>query len=225
MANRINIFLRTLREVFIGFLFLFVFLITLSLVISIIKLIFPSIPLDFSILLNVLGWIVVICLGLYVYNLTKRDEDRREYERQISLLESLYSELDAISSKKKEISTLNKKISTHGNLQWVKELFEQDLKPAHGIWNLNTPNYIVGLNREVMGKKTKLLKDALIHISQKIELIGNYILQYNQIPQKVNKEYSEPIKEVILKVLNETIGLVDETKEFIKKEFKLDINQ
>jgi len=146
---------------------------------------------------------------------------RREKFKQISLLESLYSELSAISSKKREIKILNKKILTEGNLQWIKELFNIGLKPAHGIWNLNIQLYVIGLNRTINNKKTKPLKDALIHIGQKIELIGNYLNQYNQIPEKIAEINREPIKEAITNVVKEVIELVEVTKEFIEKEFEV----
>jgi len=134
-------------------------------------------------------------------------------------LESLYSELDTISSNKRKIKILNKEISTEGNLQWVKELFESGLKPAHGIWNLNVQIYVTSLNVKIKNKETKPLKDALIHISQKIELIGNYLIQYNQIPEGVSEKDKGPIKSAVVNVLNEVIELVEITKELIKKEF------
>ena len=142
----------------------------------------------------------------------------RDYKKQVSLLESLYSELDAISSKEKKINLLNKEISTKGNLQWVEELFGWDLKPAHGIWKLNTQIYVDGLNEKIKFKKTKHLKNALIHISQKIELIENYLSQYNQVSEK-NKEYRKNVKEAITKVLKEVIELVETTKKYIELEF------
>ncbi|MAH47988.1 hypothetical protein CMI37_19355 [Candidatus Pacearchaeota archaeon] len=141
----------------------------------------------------------------------------RDYGRQVSLLEALYAELNAISSKKSEIELIKKKIPTKGNLQWVKELLGWGLKGGHEIWRLNTRDYVVGLNRKIKGRKTKHLKDTLIHISQKIELIGNHLSQYDQIPQVRRKD----VMHAIMKLIEETIELVEETKKFIKKEFRI----
>lgn len=142
----------------------------------------------------------------------------KDYKRQVSLLESLYSELDAISNNEKKIKLLNKEISTKGNLQWVEELFGYGLKPAHGIWKLNTQIYVEGLNKRIKFKRTRYLKNALIHISQKIELIENYLSQYNQISDK-NKEYEKNVKEAITNVIKEVTGLVENTKKYLEIEF------
>ena len=136
---------------------------------------------------------------------------------KISLLESLHSELEAISSKKRKIKLLDLNIDTAGNLQWVKELFGYELKHAHGIWKLNVQTYIGELNNKIWFKKTKDLKRVLIHISQKIEMIENYFRQYEGVP----KEYQKVIKEAIIKVVDETIKLVETGKKFIEDEFKI----
>jgi hypothetical protein len=141
----------------------------------------------------------------------------RDYRKQISLLESLYSELDAISSEEKRIRLSHKEKSIKGNLQWVEELFGWGLKPAHGIWKLNTQIYVAGLNEKIKFKKTKSLKRFLILISQKIELIENYLLQFNQVPKETDNVY----KEAIMKVFAEVIELVETTKTFIEKEFRI----
>ena len=139
----------------------------------------------------------------------------KDYKRQISLLESLHSELEAISSKKRMIELLDIKIDTTGNLQWVKELFGYELKHAHGIWKLNVQTYVGELNNKIRFKKTKDLKRVLIHISQKIEMIENYFRQYEGVP----KEHQKVIKEAIIKVVDETIKLVETGKKFIEDEF------
>ncbi len=87
----------------------------------------------------------------------------------------------------------------------------------HGIWKLNTQVYVACLNGKIKFKKTENLKNVLIHISQKIELIENYLLQYNQVP----KEHQKSIKEAVMKVLKEVIELVETTKKFIETEFRI----
>lgn len=138
----------------------------------------------------------------------------RDNQKQISLLESLYSELEAISSKKGEINVKGKKIETEGNLQWVKELFGWELRPNHKIWVLNTQIYVGGINRQVKGKKTRPLKQLLIRISQKIELVENYVDQYSSAARK-----DSAMKEAILKVIEEVTELVDLTKNILEREF------
>lgn len=160
--------------------------------------------------------IVIILVGIMPIIFHFFWDKKREKEKQDNLLESLYAELDKISSKKGEIKILDKKIDTEGNLQWVKELFGWGLKPAHSIWKLNTEIYIVSLNRTIKGKKTKNLKDLLLHINQKIELIENYLMQYNQL-QKENKD----VKDSIIKVINEVIELVETAKKLIEQDFKI----
>ena len=137
---------------------------------------------------------------------------RSESEKQISLLESLYSELDAISSKKRKIKFLNEKISTIGNLQWVKENLGG--KFLHAVWNLNVLIYIQGLNSKINKIETKNLKDALIHISQKIEMIRNVISEYDL---KSDLDMKKSLEEII----DELIGFIDKIKQMIKKDFKI----
>lgn len=141
----------------------------------------------------------------------------RDKRRQIALLKSLYSELDALSSKKKKIKLLNKEISTVGNIQWAKELFEGELKPAHNLWRLNTKIYVSELNDKINHKRTKELKDALIHISQKIELIETHLNSTDKIP----KGQKDMIKEILMNICDEVIGLIETTKEYLSKEFKI----
>ena len=165
--------------------------------------------------------IIIILIGVAPLIFHWIWDKKREEERQISLLESLYSELDAISSKEKKIKLIKKEIKTEGNLQWVKELFGYGLIPAHKIWNLNTQIYVGGLNSEIKGEKTKSLKSSLIHISQKIELIGNYILQYNQIPETNNPHVDNRkiLRDSVIKIVDEVIELVEEANEFIKNKY------
>ena len=68
--------------------------------------------------------------------------------------------------------------------------------------------------RPINGKKTNNLKSSLLHISQKIELVENYLEQYNQ----ANKE-NKDIKDAIIKVINEVIELVEITKKLTKENF------
>lgn len=156
----------------------------------------------------------VAILGLIIALIVVFVPFYKDKQRQISLLEALYSELDAISSKKGEIEVLDKKIPTKGNLQWIKELFGWELRPAHGIWKLSTQDYITGLDRKIKGKTTRPLKKVLILISQKIELIENYLIQYASVTRK-----DDAIKEAIMKVINEVTELVDITKKLLEKDF------
>lgn len=160
-----------------------------------------------SLIVSIFALIIAIIMAFLTFY--------RDYKRQISILESLHSELEAISSKKKKIKLLDLNIDTIGNLQWVKELFDYELKHAHGIWKLNVQTYIGELNNKIKFKKTKSLKKVLIHISQKIEMIENYFRQYEGVP----KEHQKIIKEAIIKVIDETMGLVDTGKRFIEDEF------
>ena len=211
-----NLFLKSIYVVIFVLLIQIFFLLVLTLIKIVLKLSFSLIGL--SVLLTIS---TTVGIASYFYEANRRDQKLDKLARQKDILESLYSELEAISSKKRHIELMDTKVSTHGNLQWVKELFEQGLKPAHGIWKLNTQTYVINLNREIKGKETKRLKDSLIHISQKIELIENYLIQYNQIPEKASEVYKVPIKKAIVNTLKETIGLVESTKEFIKKEFEI----
>lgn len=169
--------------------------------------------------------LILIFVSLFVFSLDKnlreisREREKDENKRQLGILDSLYTELDAISSKEREIKILDKKISTKGNLEWVRELFGNDLKPAHGVWGLNPRSYIIGLNSEIEGKKTRDLKSALIYINQKIELIENYLIQYGQIPEKASKIHKEALKKAVMNLLKETIGFIETTKKFIEQEF------
>jgi len=127
--------------------------------------------------------------------------------------------LNTISSNKHEIRILNEKISTKGNLQWTKESLSRNASPAHGIWNLNTKIYVTGLNSEIKNKKTKNLKEALIHITQKIELIETYLSTHRQINEEKLKKYKAAMGESMIPLLDEVIGLVDTTKKHLEKEF------
>ncbi len=160
-----------------------------------------------SLLVSIFALIIAIIMAFLTFY--------KDYKRQISLLESLHSELEAISSKKRKIELLDLNIDTTGNLQWVKELFGYELKHAHGIWKLNVQTYVGELNNKIKFNKTKDLKRVLIHISQKIEMIENYFRQYEGVP----KDHQKAIKEAIIKVVDETIKLVETGKKFIEDEF------
>ena len=177
---------------------------------------------DREAIILIITLISTLSMVSYIYYVGKEEREKTDYQKQISLLESLYSELDAISSKEKKINLLDKEISTKGNLQWYKELYKGDLKPAHGIWNLNTKIYVGKLNWKIKNKETKPLKDALIHISQKIELIENQLSQYHQIPKTVSEKIRNTFKKAIMNNLKELIEFVETTKEFIEKAWRLE---
>ncbi len=118
---------------------------------------------------------------------------------------------------------LNIKISTKGNLQWIKELLENNGNPAHGIWNLNTSIYVTGLNRKIKGKKTDKLKSSLIHATQKIELIGNYLSTHRQAKERELEKHAQAIAKVLIKPVGELINLVDTIKKYLIEEFKIKV--
>jgi hypothetical protein len=165
---------------------------------------------------------VAMGLAFFLYYRNREDQEEIESKKQNDLLESLCTELDAIGSKKNEFKILNKKISTKGNLEWFYELFKDGLKPGHGIWKLNPQLYVIGLNGKINGKKTKPLKDAIIHLNQKIELIENYLVQYDKIPEGASfRVHREAVKNGVMNLIDDTIDLVRIIKKFIKKEFKI----
>lgn len=177
-----------------------------------------STSVDQSIIVLVITLMATLGMASYIYYIGKSEREENAHQKQISLLESLYAELDAISSKERKIKILDKEISTQGNLQWVKEVFGYGLEPLHSVWNLNTLVYVSGLNRKIKGKSTIRLKEALIHISQKIELIGNLLSKYYNQSNKITRD---GMKKGVKSVIDETADLVEKTKKFIVKEFQL----
>ena len=175
-------------------------------------------PNDLSLTITILATILI---ATYIYNKSKNDGKENKKTKQISLLKSLYYELDAISNKEKIITFLDKEIHTKGNLQWIKELLTNNGSPAHGIWNLNTRIYVTELDTIINNKKTQKLKESLIHLNQKIELIGNYLLTHRIAKEKYLHKESKIIGELLIPLVEELIDLTDRTKKYLEKEFNI----
>ncbi len=151
------------------------------------------------------------------YKKQTEKEDEREEGRQLSLLDSLYSELCAIGDKKHRFKLINNHEMT-GNLHWFKELLGwEGILPGHGIWYLTTSLYIGGLNKGVKGVNTASLKKMIILINQKIELINNHVVTFGKDKNKDTKEF----REAVIKIIDEALKYVWESKKFIENNWKL----
>ncbi|MCH7758788.1 hypothetical protein IID20_00295, partial [Patescibacteria group bacterium] len=112
--------------VFLGILLSIKFLLELKGI----NLIIPSDVL--TVLLTILA---TIGMALYIYNVNKKDREEVERQKQISLLESLFTELNLISSENGDFR------KSEGNLQWFSEAIDLG-DPLHSIWNINPTPYL-----------------------------------------------------------------------------------
>lgn len=157
------------------------------------------------------GWTsaFAIIVALFIGGGTIWYIKKETMERQLSLVNSLYSELHMISDPKHTFKLNKKKYKLKGNLEWFKETIKNTGKfPAHEVWYINTSEYIGKLNRKINNVQTFNLKKMIILINQKILMING--ARKGIVPFK-KKDLIEDIKEVI--------GMVNDAKNFIEEKF------
>lgn len=194
-------------------------LLTISLVMFIIFLLYQflnSIGLKFVVELNalVLGITILATFGvaLYIYNINKENKKESESQRQIDLLESLYVELDTISTKKKGHKF------KEGNLQWFNEALGLG-DPLHSVWKLNHSPYLSYLSSMINEKETGSLKRNVVKLHQKIEMINNIVLsgKYNLRKYESKGTYDQVMSKFVNETIKESIGIAEKMKKRIKK--------
>ena len=166
-----------------------------------------------SVIITAIIGIVTIYLMVSLFRKEQRYRAREIYALQISLLNSLFVELNQISSPSNDIH-INGKIYPHkGNLEWYeKDILPKYKKnkgtPPHEVWKMNTSEYLAKLHNKVDKKDTIELKKLLILINQKLELVRNY--------------FSGGIEaKEIEGVIKETKVMVGDAKEVLRKEFNI----
>ena len=166
-----------------------------------------------SVIITALIGVVTIYLMVSLFRKEQRDRARERYSLQISLLNSLFVELNQISSPYNDIYINGKHYPTKGNLEWYEEDILPKYKknkgtPPHEVWKINTSEYLAKLHNKVDKKDTIELKKLIILINQKLELIRNYFsggIEVNKIEG----------------VIKETKVMVGDAKEVLRKEFNI----
>jgi len=139
------------------------------------------------------------------YRRRTKEEDEREEERQFGLLESLYSELVALES-----DLISYKKDVLPNLSWFT---------TQNTWEISSPLYVGGLNREIKKIKTKSLKQNIIDINKKTIIINNQMILINNrsIPN------TKASRDNILNITKEALFLIENSKKFMEKNFKVSL--
>ncbi len=152
----------------------------------------------------------------YFYEVNRENQRRDELRRQKDLLESLYTELDAISNKNKKIKF------EEGNLQWFKDAVGVG-KPLHSVWSINPSPYLSYLSSVINGKETRSIKRKLVRLNQKIEMINGIVLsgEYNLGIFGQRETRDEQMLKFVKKVIDEMIDLTEEMKKRLVDEFKV----
>lgn len=174
---------------------------------------------DFSTWISVIITALIGVVTIYVMvSLSKRERKEKQkeiYNTRISLIHSLSVELNQVSSPGGSISINSRPYSHIGNLEWYRDSILPEYEkngnkgaPPHDVWQINTSEYLSKLPNRIKGRDLVELKKLLVLINQKLELIRNYFL---------GGVKADKIKEVI----KETIRMVEDAKEFLRKEFNI----
>jgi len=176
-----------------------------------------------NLIVSLVGIIMMIVVGLATILFMEKhhkeaieSDKKREEEKQLTLLQSLYDELCAISSRKNTFG-LYKKSKFEGNLEWFKASLQKGNLPAHEIWYINVGVYIGELKKEIKEKGTRNLKKQIILINQKISLLNGFL------DGMKNKVYvtDDRIKKAMIEIIDETIGYVNDARKYMETEFKI----
>jgi len=160
--------------------------------------------------------ITTIYIAIYIYESNKRNNEISVFRRQNDLLESLYTELDAISNKDKKIKF------EEGNLQWFNDTLKIG-KPLHSIWSINPSPYLSYLTSNINGKETGSLKRKIVKLNQKIEMINGIVLsgEYNLGIFGKKGTRDEVMFDFVEKTIGEMIDLTEEMKKRLEEDFKI----
>ena len=169
-------------------------------------------PDDLGLLLTI---VVTMGVAFYIYNMSKEDQQKRELKKQFDILESLYTELSAVSDKGKGIKF------SEGNLQWFNDALGIG-KPLHSIWSIDPSPYLSNLSSKINGKKTVSLKRKIVKLNQKIEMINGIVLsaEYNRGIFGKKDTRDEVMLKFVRETINEMISLTEGMKKTIKKILK-----
>lgn len=143
----------------------------------------------------------------------RRKEDKLgKYKQQLSLLNTLSTELKVLGSNRQvQIGNLKLKLELESNLHWFKKLIRDKKAPKHSMWHIDVSKYLTQLINWFNNPLIPKLKDWLVLIDQKIELINR--MREDLIARRVNLNTSERASS---EFINGAVKLIDEAINYVK---------
>ena len=165
-------------------------------------------------LISLIVSFVLLFISFFMLLIELRIKPHKETEKQKDLFKSLYCELSVISNPEKK---------EEGNLQWFFNSIGKG-EPLHSIWTVNVSPYMAGLPSKFEGNEIISIKNELVKINQKIEMINNVVLsgKYDLIKKLLGEKRNpdNQMRKYIKKVINETIGRIELIKKDLNKIIK-----